>query len=108
MTESFTPTYTIEVTERPADKAPGFCRKLRRTLDSRKIADPFIRTTIRPKGIVAAIAALFGWLEYQVWVDGDRTTIEKVMCLDDDYLGEPGSPRRTAWNDQVNAALGKL
>jgi hypothetical protein len=72
------------------------------------IVDPFVNTFVHPKGLRAAVRVLFGRYEASVHVSADHATVEAVMELNPDYLGPPGSASRTAWNEQLHAALANL
>jgi hypothetical protein len=90
------PAYTVEIREQGK----------RLSLDA--IPDPFIRTTLRPRGWRAALALLRGRYELEVLVSSDPVTCNAVMELDPDYLGPAGSPSREAWNAHVQQALGDM
>lgn len=56
------------------------------------IADPFINTTVRPRGWRVAWAVLRRRYEVSVHVDGDRERVNEVMKL---------SHQRPVWPDDV-------
>lgn len=85
--------YTVEVREQG------------RRLSVEPIPDPFICTRVMPRGLRAAFAVLFRRYEVEVLVGGDRDRIERVLELNPDYIGPPGSPSREAWNTQLNQAF---
>jgi hypothetical protein len=74
-------------------------------LDRHPITDPFIRTTVRPRGWRVALMVLLGRYEVRVTVSADSETVERVLELDPDYLGAYGSNRRKAWDASLNEAL---
>lgn len=67
--------------------------------------DPFIHTTIRVRGWRQALAILLRRYEAEVVVNADHATVEAVLELNPDYLGEPGSRRRARWDKELDAAL---
>jgi hypothetical protein len=76
-----------------------------RPFSTRSIHDPFIHTRVCPRGLRVALQVLLGRYEVEVAVNADSETVEQVLELDPDYLGPIGSPRREAWNAQLNASL---
>lgn len=74
-------------------------------LDRHPITDPFIHTTVRPRGWRLALMVLFGRYELRVAVNGDPEIVEHVLELNPDYLGAWGSKRREAWNASLNESL---
>lgn len=70
-----------------------------------QIVDPFINTTVRPKGLRSALRVLLGRYEASVHVNADAATVEAVMELNPDYLGPAGSKSRTEWNARLQTAL---
>lgn len=90
---SETPPYTVE------------CRENGRRLSIEPIPDPFINTTIRPRGWRVALAVLRRRYSVTVVVGGDSATVERVLELDPDYIGPPGSKSREAWNAQLQGEL---
>jgi hypothetical protein len=76
-----------------------------RPFSTRSIHDPFIHTRVYPRGWRVALRVLLGRYEVEVAVNADPETVEQVLELDPDYLGPIGSPRREAWNTQLNASL---
>lgn len=68
-------------------------------------ADPFITTRVTIGWRDRVKCLLRRRCEVTVSVGGDRDRVERVLELDPDYLGPPGSPSREAWNIELNAAL---
>lgn len=85
--------YTLEIRERG------------RRLSHEPMPDPFHNTTIHPRGWRAALDVLLHRYTVTVIVGADAETVERVMELDPDYLGLPGSPSREAWNAQLHTSL---
>lgn len=69
------PAYTIEIREND------------RRLSLEPLVDPFINTTVHPRGWRVALAVLCRRYKVSVHVDGDRERVEEVLKLDPDYLG---------------------
>lgn len=77
-------------------------------LESKDMPDPFHTTTIRPRGLRAALAVLFGRYELQVMVNGSAETVERVLEINPDYKGVPGSERRALFDAEIAGALERL
>lgn len=73
--------------------------------DPRPLDDPFVRHTIRPCGWRTALSVLFRRCEIDVIVGAHRDQVERVLELDPEYLGAPGSARRAEWNASLQSAL---
>ena len=84
--------FTVEVRER------GRCLSREPTLD------PFINTTIEPRGWRVALAILLRRYSVSVHVSGDPEIIEDVCELNADYLGRR-STRRAEWDEQLQSGL---
>lgn len=69
------------------------------------LTDPFHNTRVHIAWRDLVRMLLRGHGEVTVSVSGDRDIVERVLELDPDYLGPPGSPSRTAWNAQLQGAL---
>lgn len=76
-----------------------------RRVSIERIVDPFIHTTIHPRGWRNAVRLLFRRLTFTVIVSGDSEIVERILELDDDYLGPPGSESRRKWDEQLQGAL---
>lgn len=82
-----------------------------RTIEFRKpIDDPFVSQTVHIhwRDLVRHLLGLRRFLTVTVRVNGDRDVIEAVLELDANYLGLPGSQRRTAFNQEINDTLGGI
>lgn len=74
-------------------------------VNRRAIHDPFVHTTIRPRGLRVLLGVLLGRYEVRVVVNADTETVERVLELDPDYRGAYGSERRKAMDAQFEVAL---
>ena len=72
--------------------------------ESRTIPDPFVthRVTL---GLWHRICAVFDGMIVEVRVSAPPDICEDVMELNDDYRGQPGSPRRNRVDAEFNDAL---
>lgn len=73
-----------------------------------RVDDPFVRHTVHLhwRDMLRALLTFKRTLPVTVTVGGDRDVVEAVLELDDNYLGLPSSPRRKAFHQQINDALG--
>jgi hypothetical protein len=71
-------------------------RENHRTVSVDTVEDPFIRTTLHPKGIRAALGVLFGTYSVTVWVSATLQRVEDVLALDSDYVRHEHDSRREA------------
>jgi len=85
--------YTVEVRERGS------------RLDRHAVADPFVNTTVHPRGWRAALAVLLRRYEVSVHVSADLERVEDIFELNDDYKGQPGSTRRAEWDAEFQRGL---
>lgn len=71
------------------------------------IPDPFVNTTVTV-GWRDLLRALITRrvLTVTCLVGGDKRTIDRVLELDPDHLGDSNSPSRKAWNAHINELLG--
>jgi hypothetical protein len=100
---SIAPTYDS------AKTGPAFTVEVREgneRLSIQPTLDPFINTTVHPRGWRAALAVLRRRYQVSVHVSGDRERLEDVCELDAEYLGRHDSSRRREWNGELNGKLG--
>ncbi len=83
-------------------------REMDRLISKTQECDPFIVHRIRPRGWRVVRDVLLRRYELTVTIDADRALVERVLELNPDYLGPPGSPSRNAWNMRLQAALVNL
>ena len=74
-------------------------------IDVVSVPDPFVRTAVVMHGWRVALAVLLGRWSIEVLVSADKATVERVLELNPDYLGAPGSERRKAWHAELNRRL---
>ena len=72
------------------------------------MADPFVNHCVRVRGWRNAVRVLFRRYELTVHIDADSDRVERVLELDPDHIGPPGSPSRRAWNAQLAGALNRF
>lgn len=85
--------YTVEV------------REGTRRVSSIVCGDPFINTTVYPRGWRAALAVLRRRYSVSVHVNAPASLVEDVLELNADYKGILGSSRRREWDHELEGCL---
>jgi hypothetical protein len=85
--------YTVEVREEDRRVSRIVC------------GDPFINTTVHPRGWRAALAVLRRRYSVSVHVGACPPLVEDVLELNADYKGVRGSSRRREWDQQLEGSL---
>ena len=80
-------THEKQYSYRIEEHAPGICS----VLNEKTCDDPFIRTTIIPRGWKAALLVLRGKLKFRIEVNGTRKAYEIVFGSD--YTPDQEEPR---------------
>ena len=70
------------------------------------IPDPFARTTVTVsrRDLIRSLITR-RTLTVEVLVNGDKRTVDRVLEMDPDYLGDSNSPSRKAWNAHLQESL---
>jgi hypothetical protein len=101
--QSIAPTYDSRET---GDAYIVEVREQGKRLDRHAIPDPFVNTTVHPRGWRVAWAVLRKRYEVSVHVSADHDRVEDIFELNDDYKGQKGSTRRSEWDEQFQRGLG--